>query len=48
MGNKFQHDSVVDLSMVEAQVTWALKVAEDMIGKQRLSIILCENGRPPR
>ncbi len=42
--NKIQHDSVVDLPMVDAYMTWALKAAEEVVGKQGLSIILRENG----
>src|ERR1041385_8457538 len=42
--NKVQHDPVADLPMVESYMTWALKAAEEVIGKQGLSIILRENG----
>jgi predicted hydrocarbon binding protein len=42
--NKTQHDPVADLPVVEAYMTWALKAAEEVIGKQGLAIILRENG----
>src|SRR6266498_5382296 len=42
--NKVEYDSVVDLPMVDAYMTWALRAAEEVIGKQGLSIILRENG----
>jgi predicted hydrocarbon binding protein len=42
--NKNQHDPVADLPSVDAYLTWALKAAEEVIGKQGLAIILRENG----
>ena len=42
--NKTQHDPVTDITMVEAYMTWALKAAEEVVGKQGLAIILRENG----
>jgi predicted hydrocarbon binding protein len=42
--NKVQHDPVADLPVVEGWMTWALKAAEEVIGKQGLAIILRENG----
>jgi len=42
--NKVQYDPVADLPMVEAYMTWALKAAEEVVGKQGLTIILRENG----
>jgi len=42
--NKAQHDPVSDLPTTEAYMTWALKAAEEVVGKQGLAIILRENG----
>ena len=42
--NKTQHDPVTDLPTVDAWMTWALKAAEEVVGKQGLAIILRENG----
>ena len=42
--NKAQPDPVSDIPMVEAYMTWALKAAEEVVGKQSLAIILRENG----
>jgi predicted hydrocarbon binding protein len=42
--NKTYHDPAADLPMVEAYMAWALKAAEEVVGKQGLGIILRENG----
>ena len=42
--DKTRHDPVADLPFVDAYMTWALKAAEEVIGKQGLAIILRENG----
>ena len=42
--NKVQHDPVEDLPMVDAYMAWALRAAEEVVGKQGLAIILRENG----
>jgi len=42
--NKVQHDPVADLPMVDAYMGWALRAAEEVVGKQGLAIILRENG----
>src|SRR5215510_12921400 len=42
--NRTQHDPAADLPMVDAYMAWALKAAEEVVGKQGLGIILRENG----
>jgi len=42
--NKSQHDPAAELPIVEAYMTWALRAAEEVVGKQGLGIILRENG----
>jgi predicted hydrocarbon binding protein len=42
--NKAHHDPAAHLPMVDAHMAWALKAAEEVIGKQGLGIILRENG----
>jgi len=42
--NKTLPDPTLNLPMVEAYMTWALKASEEVIGKQGLGIILRENG----
>lgn len=42
--DRTQHDPVAEFPFVEAYMTWALKAAEEVIGKQGLAIILRENG----
>jgi len=42
--NKTQPDPVSDLPAGEAYMRWALMAAEEVVGKQGLSIILRENG----
>jgi predicted hydrocarbon binding protein len=44
INNKSLHDPTTNLPMVEAYMTWALKAAEEVVGRQGLSIILRENG----
>ena len=41
--NKTQHDAVSEMPFVEAYIRWALMAAEEVVGKQGLSIILREN-----
>jgi len=40
---KSQHDPAADLPIVDAYMRWALLAAEEVVGKQGLSIILREN-----
>ena len=42
--NRTHHDPAADLPMVDAYMAWALKAAEEVVGKQGLGIILRENG----
>jgi predicted hydrocarbon binding protein len=42
--NKAGHDPTINFPMVEAYMTWALRAAEEVVGKQGLGIILRENG----
>jgi len=39
-----QHDTIMDLHMVDAYMRWALLAAEEVIGKPGLAIVLRENG----
>lgn len=42
--NKPEHDTVADLSIVDAYMLWALMAAEEVVGKHGLTVVLREAG----
>jgi len=42
--NKTHHDPAADLPVADAYMAWALKAAEEVVGRQGLTIILRDNG----